>query len=110
MASNAGALIGGVAFGVRELAPAFSTADSSAVGASPRRVAASKSGDPPRRTALRKTSLAPASPSGHFPVHCRGGGPSTPTESLPNPLDAALGDNASTVERKQRRIAFTITR
>ena len=31
-------------FGVRELAPAFSTADSSAVG-SPRRVAASKSGD-----------------------------------------------------------------
>jgi len=32
-------------FGVRELAPALSTADSSAVGVAPRRVAASKSGD-----------------------------------------------------------------
>ena len=32
-------------FGVRELAPAFSTADLSAVGSSPRLVAASKSGD-----------------------------------------------------------------
>jgi len=32
-------------FGVRELAPAFSTADLSAVGYSPRQVAASKSGD-----------------------------------------------------------------
>ena len=39
-------------FGVRELAPAFSTADSSAVG-SPRRVAASKSGveSPPSKNA-----------------------------------------------------------
>ena len=34
-------------FGVRELAPALSTADSSAVGVAPRRVAASKSGDEP---------------------------------------------------------------
>jgi len=34
-------------FGVRELAPAFSAADSSAVCHSPRRVAASKSGDEP---------------------------------------------------------------
>jgi hypothetical protein len=35
-------------FGVRELGPAFSTADSSAVGVAPRRVAASKSGvEPP---------------------------------------------------------------
>ena len=33
------------AFGVRELAPALPTADLSAVGHSPRRVAASKSGD-----------------------------------------------------------------
>jgi hypothetical protein len=52
-------------FGVRELAPAFSTADSSAVGYSPRRVAASKSGDesphserPVRISVVRSSGLA----------------------------------------------------
>jgi hypothetical protein len=54
-------------FGVRELAPAFSAADSSAVRPSPRRVAASKSGDesPHSKSSVRTPAgkaLSAASP------------------------------------------------
>jgi hypothetical protein len=40
-------------FGVREIAPAFSTADSSAVANSPRRAAAMESGDESPHSKLR---------------------------------------------------------
>ena len=55
-------------FGVRELAPAFSTADGSAVGSSPRRVPASKSGDesPQPEKAIRIAAVASLPQAGHF--------------------------------------------
>jgi hypothetical protein len=60
--SNAGAVIGGAVFGVREIAPAFCSRGLVA--------------------ALRKTGFALGSPSGHFPMSCRGRGASTPTSAV----------------------------